>query len=384
MTTVEFDLVRLSEICKTSSGGTPSRKDPKNYSGTIPWVKSGELNAGKIFGSEETISSNALATSAAKLLPAGTLLLAMYGATAGAVARLGIDAATNQAICAIEPGPRVSPEFLEQYLKSIKADLLNQRSGGAQPNLNQGQIKNLTIPLPPLPEQRRIAAILDKADHLRTQRRGALAHLDALTKSIFNDMFGRKNFLTSSLESVCSVIIDCPHTTPKWTKSGVTCLRTSNLGYGDWKWDDHRFVSEADHHLRSKRGYLEPGDIVLSREGTVGVLAIVPIGMVASMGQRLVQIRPGAAVATQYLLHLLLQDLAPETISHRMVGATSRHLNVRDLRALPIPIPPLELQQSFATRVAAVERLKARHRTQLTELDTLFASLQHRAFRGEL
>jgi type I restriction enzyme S subunit len=130
--------------------------------------------------------------------------------------------------------------------------------------------------------------------------------------------------------------------------------------------------------------YLEPGDIVLSREGTVGVLAIVPVGMKASMGQRLVQVRTSSKINSRYLLQVLLRELSPEIISHRMVGATSRHLNVKDLRKLPVPVPPLELQETFANRIAAVERLKESHRKHLAELDALFASLQHRAFKGEL
>lgn len=273
--------------------------------------------------------------------------------------------------------------FLARVLENY--DVRPFLTGTTRAKLTKAAASRIPIGLPPLDEQRRIAALLDKADELRTKRRQAVAHLDTLTQSVFHSMFDRSSpFKSEMLEDVTTAIVDCPHSTPTWTKEGVTCLRTSNLGFGEWNWSDHRFVSEHEHHQRSKRMYLEPGDIVLSREGTVGVLAIVPEGMKASMGQRLVQVRTSSRINNRYLLHLLLRELSPAVISHRMVGATSRHINVKDLRKLSIPIPPLELQEAFAQRVAAVERLKEVHRKHLAELDALFASLQHRAFKGEL
>lgn len=103
------------------------------------------------------------------------------------------------------------------------------------------------------------------------------------------------------------------------------------------------------------------------------------------MGQRLVQLRPDAEVlASEYLLRHLLYILSPSRISQLMVGSTSQHLNVKELRALQIPLPPLPLQQTFTTRSASIEALKATHRRALAALDALFASLQQRAFAGQL
>ena len=258
--------------------------------------------------------------------------------------------------------------------------------GATMKHVNRGEFLSTKIPLPPLAEQRRIAAILDQADELRTQRRQALAHLDILTQSMFHDLLSQNSGSERRrLEEVVTAVIDCPHTTPQWTETGVTCLRTSNLGFGGWDWNDHRFVSEGEHHKRSKRAYLEPEDIILSREGTVGVAAIVPEGMVASLGQRLVQVRPNPEIVVPLmLLHYLLFTLSPVRISNLMVGATSKHLNVKDLRNLAVPVPPLAAQHKFAARISAIERLKNQHRIQLSEIDALFASLQSRAFKGEL
>lgn len=151
----KYNIFKLSEIAKTTSGGTPSRKNPENYGGDILWVKSGELQTGYITDSEEKITEVGMTSSSAKIMPAGTILFAMYGATAGAVAKLGVPAATNQAVCCITPNQSlITDTYLMSYLKFRKPDLINMRTGGAQPNLSQSLIRNLDISLPPLEAQK--------------------------------------------------------------------------------------------------------------------------------------------------------------------------------------------------------------------------------------
>ena len=194
-----------------------------------------------------------------------------------------------------------------------------------------------------------------------------------------------KNWKTRPLLEGCDEINDCPHSTPAWTDAGLVCLRTSNLTEGGWNWSDTRYVSETTFHERSKRGYVAAGDIVLSREGTVGIAAVVTSDMKVCMGQRLVQVRPSPSFLTsEFLLRHLLFVLSPKRIGQLMVGSTSQHLNVKELKALLIPLPPVALQLEFSRISATLERLKETTKNSLSELDSLFASLQHRAFQGEL
>ena len=106
-----WQLVRLGDICKTTSGGTPSRRNPAYYEGTIPWVKSGELPDGPVLEVAETVSEEAIKNSSAKLFPRGSLLVAMYGATIGKLGLLHFDAATNQAVCAIFPSEELDDKL---------------------------------------------------------------------------------------------------------------------------------------------------------------------------------------------------------------------------------------------------------------------------------
>ena len=155
--------VRLGNICHTATGGTPSRKVSSFYCGNIPWLKSGELNDGIIYDSEEKITEIALNSSSAKIFPRGTILIALYGATVGKLGILGINAATNQAICGIYINQKILiQKYLFYFLHSYRKNLLKKRFGGAQPNISQSIIKDIILPLPPLPEQQRIVSKIEE------------------------------------------------------------------------------------------------------------------------------------------------------------------------------------------------------------------------------
>lgn len=177
---------RLGDVATTTSGGTPNRSVSSNYGGGIPWVKSGELHTGLITETEETISAQGLASSSAKVFPTGTVLLAMYGATAGVVGRLGLDAATNQAICAITPGPSLNGEYLIAALRAQTVQLVAKAAGGAQPNLSQGIVRDIVIPVPSMDDQTRFANQVAAIDARRSdvaRAKGMDAHLFASLQS---------------------------------------------------------------------------------------------------------------------------------------------------------------------------------------------------------
>lgn len=155
--------VELGEVCFTTSGGTPSRRNDEFYNGSIPWVKSGELDKGIIYDTEEKISNEAVKKSSAKVFPKDTLLIALYGATIGKLAFLGVDAATNQAICGIYKSQVLESKYLYNFLLNRRQKLISQGTGGAQPNISQTILKKLVVPIAPLPIQR---AIVTKIENL--------------------------------------------------------------------------------------------------------------------------------------------------------------------------------------------------------------------------
>jgi type I restriction enzyme S subunit len=244
--------------------------------------------------------------------------------------------------------------------------MVSKATGASYPAISDSIIHASEIPLPPLEEQRRIAAILDKSRGVLHLADLAARLAATLIESELIRRFGRPGEPCADSEMLSLVdagvnVIDCPHSTPKWTERGKVCLRTSNLGQGSWVWDDTRRISNDDFLERSRRALLEPGDIVLSREGTVGIAAIVQPEMEVCMGQRLVQLKLDTGrLAPEYLLAQLLYLLKPERISHVMTGSTSKHINVKDLRQLRIFCPPIKDQLAFQDFCASSRSLHSR------------------------
>jgi type I restriction enzyme S subunit len=186
--------VSIEQFCQTGSGGTPPReRGERYYGGTIPWVKSGELKDGIVLDTQERITHLAVAESSAKVVPAGAILVAMYGATVGKTAMLGIEAATNQAICFVLPDPKIADaKFVWYALRARAPHLVAARVGGAQPNISQQIIRQTKLPLPPLSEQRRIVQTLDRGDALREKRARADTKVRDILPALFIQMFNNR------------------------------------------------------------------------------------------------------------------------------------------------------------------------------------------------
>jgi type I restriction enzyme S subunit len=163
----------LGSIGKWQSGATPSRMRKDYYGGEIPWLKTGDLNDGFIVNIPETITALALNETSVKLNPAGSILIAMYGATIGKIGILTMPATTNQACCACISHNGIEQMYLFYYLLSHKEEFVRQGGGGAQPNISKEKIVETLIPIPPLSEQLRIIkaieAIFNKIDNITAE-----------------------------------------------------------------------------------------------------------------------------------------------------------------------------------------------------------------------
>lgn len=181
----------INDVCeKITSGGTPSRKHSEYFeNGTVGWLKTKELNDDIIFSSEELITDTAVANSSAKLLPKGTILLAMYGATVGMLAILGKDMACNQACCALIPKQRFDRDYLFYQLLAHRNQVQSQAIGAAQQNLSGQQIKNFIFPFPEEKEQVNIGSILRSLDDRIALLRETNATLEAIAQALFKSWF---------------------------------------------------------------------------------------------------------------------------------------------------------------------------------------------------
>ena len=154
--------VKVGNVGSWSSGATPSRTNPAYYGGSIPWLKTGDLNDGFIQEVPEYITDLALEKTSLRLNPIGSVLMAMYGATIGKLGILEIPVTTNQACCACIPYAGMNNKYLFYYLMSMRQSYIGMAEGGAQPNISKEKIVNSLIPLPPAEEQRRIVAKIEE------------------------------------------------------------------------------------------------------------------------------------------------------------------------------------------------------------------------------
>lgn len=278
-----WKLHRLADICLTKTGGTTSRKNPDYFTGATPWVKSGELEDGIIATTEESITEQAVAESNAKVFPKGTLLMAMYGATVGKLGRLAMDAATNQAVCAFFPKPELNSEFLWHYLRGIRAELLHNSFGAAQPNISQTLIKALEIPVPPLAEQRRlvarIEALTSSLAQARQARQAALAEAETLLPSQLGTLLGGvadESWERCPLGKHVRIGGRFAFKSATYRHEGIPIVRISNLDNERVDVTDSPRVSEAI--AKEAEAYrLKPGEVLIALSGaTTGKLGVVP------------------------------------------------------------------------------------------------------------
>jgi len=186
----EWEKLKVADVCRTMSGGTPSRQKPEYYEkGSIPWVKTGELNKKYITDTDEKLTKIAIQKSSAKIIPENTVLMAMYGATIGKTSILKVEAATNQACCAFIPNPdKLNAEFLYYSLIEMKEDIIKLGSGAAQPNISQQIIKEIQILIPPIDEQQKITEILSSIDEAIEKTEAIIKQTETVKKGLMQQL----------------------------------------------------------------------------------------------------------------------------------------------------------------------------------------------------
>jgi type I restriction enzyme S subunit len=177
-----WQTVRLGDIAEVQSGGTPLISNKTFWNGDIPWYSSGELNGLYTVAPKRHISNTGLQASNAKIFPAGSLLIGMYDTAALKMSILDRASAFNQAIAGVRPNEKLDLAFVLHTINSIRDEVLGQRRGVRQKNLSLGKIRDITLTLPPLPEQQRIVALLDEAfDGIATAKANAEKNLQKIS-----------------------------------------------------------------------------------------------------------------------------------------------------------------------------------------------------------
>lgn len=336
----------LGKICKTTSGGTPSRKNQSYYqNGTIPWVKSGELENNIITTSEEFITEEGLLNSSAKVFPAGTLLIALYGATIGKLAFLGIEASTNQAVCGIFQNEKVSLKYLYYYLLFQRPSLIKQGVGGAQPNISQAILKKTEVLYPDsIREQQRIVSNIEKlfseldkaVDTLKTTKEQLAVYRQAVLKDAFSD-FEKKD----SIRNLTTVVTSGSRGWAKYySENGALFVRIGNLTHSgiDIDFSDIQHITPPDN-AEGIRTRLQPNDVLVSITADLGSIGFVSKkGEEAYINQHIALVRFQNSAQGRFMAWYLRSEYGQKDLLKNKRGGGKLGLGLDDIRDTPVPI----------------------------------------------
>lgn len=267
-------------------------------------------------------------------------------------------------------------------LKSLGMESMNKSA--AVPGLNRDDVYRLKVEVPSPGEQRRIAAILDHADALRAKRRQVLIHLDALTRSLFYNMFGSQDWPREALGDRLQFLTSGSRGWAKYYAStGDKFIRIQNVKGGYLEQTDMAYVIAPDS-AEARRTAVQAHDVLLSITADLGRTAVVPddIGR-AYISQHLALLR-APSLTPRYLADFLASPAGQREILGKNRGATKAGLNFDDVRSVSVPVPPADLQARYAEQVERVDTQRGGALTAQAAWDQLFASLQASAFRGEL
>lgn len=404
--------VRLGEIGSWASGATPSRSNPDYYNGTIPWLKTGDLNDSYITDTSECITELALFKTSVRLNPIGSVLIAMYGATIGKIGILKIDATTNQACCACIPLDGILNKYIFYFLLGYRQNFIKMGAGGAQPNISKEKIINTSFPLPPLAEQKRIVAKIEELLPYVERYEAAYNKLQQLNKRFPDDLQksvlqlaiqgrlvpqrpeeGNAEDLYQQIQAEKQKLVkegkikkekplppitddEKPFEIPKSWKWVRLMEIVSNLGdgiHGTPQFDDNgsyffvngnnlsngKIIIKADTKKISVIEYekykkpLNYDTILISINGTIGNYAFYN-GEPIILGKSACYISTIDKICKYYLLYIFKTNFFYDYAVKAATQTTIKNVSLKAMRMLPIPLPPLAEQKRIVTKLEEI------------------------------
>lgn len=397
---MNWPMVPITRVARIVSGATPKTDNPGFWDGHINWVTPkdlGELKGKLISSAPRKITEAGLRACAAEVLPAGSVLFSSR-APIGHVAVNTVPMATNQGFKSFVPGPELDASFLFWWLDAHRERLQAMGTGATFKEVSKAVVARIEIPLPPLEEQKRIAAILDQADELRRLRIQALDRINTLGQAIFHEMFGdlianERGFepvavgdVIDGFESGKNLAGD-PH---KGRIDGFRVLKISAVTSGIFKPEESKPL--PPNYEPPETHIVQNGDLLFSRANTeklIGATAIVhtknhrlvlPDKLWRFVWKRKSRVHP------EFVKALFSSPSFRSEIGKRSTGTSGSMKNISQKKVMTISfgLPEMGYQHEFIERNSIVVKISEENQKLLERSNELFASLQHRAFKGEL
>jgi len=394
-----WNIKTLGEVCEVMNGGTPKTGVSEYWNGSHLWITPAEMGkrlSPYVGDTERKITDLGLRNSSAQMLPPNSVILS----SRAPIGHLVINTepmATNQGCKGLIPDSRLHHKYLYYYLSSI-VDLLNSLGTGATfKELSGGKLKEVTIPVPPLPEQQRIVGILDKAfEGIATAKANAEKNLQnarALFESHLQSVFTQRGegWRCVRIEDACESIRDCVNkTAPKADgPTSFKMIRTTNVRNGRVNLDSVNYVTEDVYRIWTRRQIPQLGDVILTREAPMGEVGMLLTDDKVFLGQRLVSYRANPAILnSRFLLYALQSGDLQGQIHALASGSTVQHMRVPESKNLQLLLPNLTEQMAVVSSLdnlrEETQRLESLYQRKLAALEELKKSLLHQAFTGKL
>jgi type I restriction enzyme, S subunit len=376
--------VSLGEVCSIVMGQAPPGDSYNSHREGLPLIAgAGDFSAGRI-------SPGKFTTMPTKITRAGSIVLSIR-ASIGAKVWADGEFCLGRGVAGLEPGPLLDPNYLWHSLTFLTPALVMKGRGATFLQVTRDDIADLSMDMPSLEEQRRIAAILDQADALRAKRRQVLAHLDALSRSIFRDMFGDPGEWPDrwSMATIGDAAASVQYGTS--AKAGAVgawpILRMGNItDRGRIDSTDLKYLDLADADI--SKYTVRRGDLLFNRTNSaekVGKAAVVRDETPFALAGYLVRVRMRPIADPEFVSAYLGSDHG-RAIRRGMakLAVNQANISASELKKIPIALPPMDLQRRFARLVAKIESQRSRIEASLAKDGELFEVLQSRAFSGQL
>ena len=385
---MKWPIVKLGDVCTFTSGGTPSKDIVDFWRGEIPWISSADIVNDVIQKPRHYLSNSALNSSSTNLVPPGTLL-AVTRTGVGKVAITDFDLCFSQDITALHLDANCYPKYIAYALKVLSSSLIAQARGATIKGITRTVLASLRIPLPPLAEQKRIAAILDKAEEIRRKREQVIEKLDQLAQSIFLEMFGDFNksikfplidfgdIITETKLGLVRAATELDETNP------LPYLRMNAIGRdGELTLDKLQYANASEEELASYK--LITGDFLFNTRNSrelVGKTAVFNMQGLYLFNNNIMRIRFQPSAMPFYVQYVFKTTWFQEQLEKIKSGTTNVFaIYLKELKLLKFPLPKISEQQVFCRRIQKIETLKKIFRIALGSDVALHESLQHQAF----
>ena len=389
-----WEIKKMTEVVTWGSGGTPKATEKSYYeNGTIPWLIIGDLNDGIVNSSLSKITELGLKNSSAKMIPVGTLLVAMYGSI-GKLGITGIECCTNQAIAFAKELHGVTTKYMFYYMSMIKPKLISMGKGGTQKNISQSVLKSLDVVVPPIPEQEcivsKIEELFSKLDASVAELQTAKEKLKVYRQAVLKEAFAECK-VKKPIREMSSIVTSGSRGWAKYYSSdGAKFIRIGNLTRDSIKIDcsEMQYVALPEN-AEGTRTKLHTNDVLVSITADLGSIGLVPetIGD-AYINQHIALVRFVNPEQSEFMAWYLRSDWGQKDLLKNKRGAGKLGLGLDDIRDTKVPVVSDEQAKTIVSEISArlsvCNSIQQTIETSLQQAEALRQSILKQAFEGRI